>query len=78
MNSSNFLKVGKFISYTVITDSTDSRILWENILSKKSLLEASMHLWAFTLVSPTINVTSANLPVSSIFNKSFDMWGSGT
>jgi len=57
--------------------SVDSSIPEENIFSKKTLRDARMHLWATIFLSPTANVTSPNLPVSSIDKRSLDIDVSG-
>ena len=65
MNSSSLLNVGRLMSYTLITDSSDSRMPTVNMFLKKLDLLARMHLWPLILVSLIIKVTSEKSPDSS-------------
>ena len=60
------MNVGKFMSYTEMIDSSDSRMPTVNMFLKKLDREARMHLCPLIRVSLIMKVTSENSPISSI------------
>ena len=68
------MNVGKFMSYTEMIDSSDSRMPTVNMFLKKLDREARMHLCPLIRVSLIMKVTSENSPISSIYSMSLWRW----